>query len=1118
MKLSNRFFALLGLAAAFAGCRPEEADFDLPKIKVDGPALTFDAETKLASCALDQQLVNIPLTVNANRDWTAEINWDSDEVPWIAVTPDHGVASDQPQQVTLTVLNNPGYNRNKRVKFSINFDYKSIDITQTGERGEEIIGTLENPLTVAGAVKYVKNLGADVQSSSGVYVKGKISRIDDNSNFASSGTYGNATFYISDDGGTTSEQFYCYRVLYLGNKKWSSKTDTDIKVGDDVIIYGYVVNYKGNTPETVQGTAFVYEHNGQNRGTGEGGGGEEGTPTGTGTADDPYNVAAARAAVKDLTWTANDNYEKTGTVYVKGKISRIADNGTFGQSGTFGNASFYINDDGADGAELYAYRILYLGNKKYTSGTDIKVGDEVVICGELMNYRGNTPETVSNAAYLYSLNGEGGGGGTPSGGEPKGTGTLADPYNPLGAANAVKNLTWTSNTEYEKTGDVYVKGKISRIADKGTFTEGGTYGNASFYISEDGEQKDEFYCFRILYLNNEKYTSGTDIKVGDEVIVCGQLMNYKGNTPETVSGAAYLYSLNGNTGGGGGGGTTGGGSGTLEDPYTPAGAIAAVANLTWTSNTDYQKTEKVYVKGKISKIASKGTYTEGGTYGNASYYISADGTENEEFYIFRSLYFNGEKYTEGTDIQVGDEVIVYGALMNYKGNTPETVAGENWLYSLNGKTDGGSGGGGTSTGGSGTVEDPYTPAGAIAAVANLTWTSNTDYQKTEKVYVKGKISKIANKGTYTEGGTYGNASYYISADGTENDEFYIFRSLYFNGEKYTEGTDIQVGDEVVVYGALMNYKGTTPETVAGENWLYSLNGKTDGGSGGGGTTGGDGTVNNPYSVPEAINAVKDLTWTSNTDYQKTEKVYLKGKISRIANNGTYVGGGTYGNASYWISADGTENDEFQIYRSLYFNGEKYTEGTDIQVGDEVVVYGALMNYKGTTPETVANESWLYSLNGKTDGGSGGGGGGGEASGSSVSFLTNSTAETWTADSDGTYGGGYTATTQGLKIGYYKHTSSSTPVTPYEGHIRVYKNSALSISSTEGKKIKKIVIGCAPDSGTTSYCFDMTGLEGGANGTADKAAKTVTWTGSASKVVLHANNGQVRVEKLTIEFE
>ena len=1110
----------------------------------------------------------------------------------------------------------------------------------------------------------MKSLGADVQSSSGVYVKGKISRIDEGNNFAASGTYGNATFYISDDGATTSDQFYCYRVLYLGNKKWTSK-DPDVKVGDDVIIYGHVVNYKGNTPETVQGTAFVYEHNGVNRGTDEGGGGgTEGTPAGTGTVDDPYNVAAARAAVKDLTWTSNTEYEKTGTVYVKGKISRIADNGTFGQSGTFGNATFYINDDGADGAELYAYRILYLGNKKYTSGTDIKVGDEVVICGELMNYRGNTPETVSNAAYLYSLNGEGGGGDTPPGpgGDPAGTGTatdpynvaaarnavkdftwtsnteydktgtvyvkgkiskiadngtfgqsgtfgnatfyisddgkegnelycyrilylgnvkytsgtdikvgdevvicgelmnyrgntpetvanaaylhslnesgggggggdtpggasgsgtLADPYNPLGAINAVKGLTWTSNTEYESTGEVYVKGKISRIASGGTYTEGGTFGNASFYISEDGAEKDEFYCFRILYLGNKKFEAGqTDIKVGDEVVVYGKLMNYRNNTPETVSGSAYLYSLN-DGGSGGGGDTPGGnGSGTLADPYDAIGAINAVKGLTWTSNTEYEKTDKVYVKGKISRIANNGTYVGGGTFGNASYWISVDGTEKDEFQIYRSLYFNGEKYTEGTDIKVGDEVIVYGALMNYRGNTPETVANENWLFSLNGKTDGSGGGGGDTPGGngSGTLTDPYTALGAIDAVKDLTWTSNTVYDKTDKVYVKGKISRIANNGTYGQSGTFGNASYWISVDGTEKDEFQIYRSLYFNGEKYTEGTDIKVGDEVVVYGSLMNYKGNTPETVANENWLYSLNGKTDGSGGGGGDTpsgNGSGTLADPYTALGAIDAVKDLTWTSNTVYDKTDKVYVKGKISRIANNGTYVGGGTFGNASYWISADGTEKDEFQIFRSLYFNGEKYTSGTDIQVGDEVIVYGALMNYKGNTPETVANENWLYSLNGKTDGS--GGGGGDTPAGSSLTIETND-ALSWGEETDGTYGAGFSVTTQGMKLGFYKHAAGLAVPAPNASHIRVYKNAAFSIASAEGKKIKKIVIGCAPNAGNTSYCFDMAGLEGGASATCDKSALTVTWTGSASKVVLQANNGQVRVEKITVAFE
>ena len=85
-------------------------------------------------------------------------------------------------------------------------------------------------------------------------------------------------------------------------------------------------------------------------------------------------------------------------------------------------------------------------------------------------------------------------------------------------------------------------------------------------------------------------------------------------------------------------------------------------------------------------------------------------------------------------------------------------------------------------------------------------------------------------------------------------------------------------------------------------------------------------------------------------------------------------------------------------------------------------------------------------------------------------------------------------------------------------MRVYKNSVLSIASADGKKIKKIVIGCAPDAGTSSYCWDMVGLEGGANAAADKSAKTVTWTGSATKVVLHASNGQVRMENLTVEFE
>ena len=133
-------------------------------------------------------------------------------------------------------------------------------------------------------------------------------------------------------------------------------------------------------------------------------------------------------------------------------------------------------------------------------------------------------------------------------GSQAGDGSLENPFSPAEAVEAVKDLTWTSNTEYDKVGPYYISGKISRIASKGTFTEGGTYGNATFFISDDGSSDNEFQCFRILYLENKKFQSGqTDIKVGDEVVICGELMNYQGNTPETVSGKAYLYSLNGVT-------------------------------------------------------------------------------------------------------------------------------------------------------------------------------------------------------------------------------------------------------------------------------------------------------------------------------------------------------------------------------------------------------------------------------------------------------------------------------------------------------------------------------------------------------------------------------------------
>ena len=315
-----------------------------------------------------------------------------------------------------------------------------------------------------------------------------------------------------------------------------------------------------------------------------------------------------------------------------------------------------------------------------------------------MNYRNNTPETVQNSAYLYSLNGNTGEqGGDETMADPTGDGSLENPFNVAGAINAVADLTWTSNSDYEKVGPFYVKGKISEVTDnfdKKNASTGEYYGNATFIMVDEGYTA-TFTAFRILYLGNEKWVEGQDlVAANDEVIICGELMNYKGNAPETVSGKAYLYSLNGNTGGQQGGDETMAdpiGDGSLDNPFNVAGAINAVANLGWTDNQTYDKVGPFYVKGKVGTITDNfdKKNNSGQYYGNATFTMVDEGY-TATFTAYRILYLGNKKWEEGQDILAADdEVIVCGELMNYKGkdpNVPETVQGSAYLYSLNGST------------------------------------------------------------------------------------------------------------------------------------------------------------------------------------------------------------------------------------------------------------------------------------------------------------------------------------------------------------------------------------------------------------------------------------------------
>lgn len=168
---------------------------------------------------------------------------------------------------------------------------------------------------------------------------------------------------------------------------------------------------------------------------------------------------------------------------------------------------------------------------------------EVLLCGSIETYFG----AVGLKSTCYAKIGDKEYGKKPGdttpdtpAGEAKGDGTEANPFNSVAAQNLAKSLEADQATEKE----YYIKGKIQKIADNGEFNT--TYGNASFYIADD-ETSTQFYVFRTLYFGGKKWKEGdTQIKVGDEVVVCAKLINYKGNTPETNQGGK-LISLNGKT-------------------------------------------------------------------------------------------------------------------------------------------------------------------------------------------------------------------------------------------------------------------------------------------------------------------------------------------------------------------------------------------------------------------------------------------------------------------------------------------------------------------------------------------------------------------------------------------
>ena len=325
--------------------------------------------------------------------------------------------------------------------------------------------------------------------------------------------------------------------------------------------------------------------------------------TGEGTLQSPYNVARALAII-------NGGAASADKVYVKGKISKIDNIDT----SSYGNATYFISDDGTENNQLEVFRGYGLNGAKFTSADAIKVGDEVVILGQLVLF-GSTPE-VTTGSSIVTLNGQGGGDtpNPPAGGD--GDGTEASPYN----VAKIIALNPSSTTESPAGGaGVYVKGYIVGYmpSTPKTTLDNTVFGapadlKTNIVLGPAADCKDYTQCIAIQLPNNAVRTA---LNLQDNPSVLGKAVTLYGDVMKYCS-APGLKNTSKYTLEGGG-----------DTPNPPAGSTIYEGLV---SNMDGWTVDNVTIPDAASYIWQWKEYNGSG-YLNASCYISGTAYASEAY-------------------------------------------------------------------------------------------------------------------------------------------------------------------------------------------------------------------------------------------------------------------------------------------------------------------------------------------------------------------------------------------------------------------------------------------------------------------------------------------------------
>lgn len=270
MKAKYLILSLLGAAALLFGCAKEPVTgYDNASLKVDNSYVRIDTLGGSTTIKLTAKEA-WQLFVKTSYDYKYKDDNGKDKTKTVdtLITPGtsckpHGIKD----AVESWISADPVYGNEGEYSISISApagtSYRTQDVRIVGESGAQIVLKVaqgEDVVKTYNVRQVIDLIKSGKAGGSPVLVKGIICKIDEIST-----SYGNATYYLSDDGtmkgsytedGGDGNWFEVYRGWWLGGEKFT-KGD-EIAVGDEVTIKGTLTLYKG-VPETNQNDSEIIE-------------------------------------------------------------------------------------------------------------------------------------------------------------------------------------------------------------------------------------------------------------------------------------------------------------------------------------------------------------------------------------------------------------------------------------------------------------------------------------------------------------------------------------------------------------------------------------------------------------------------------------------------------------------------------------------------------------------------------------------------------------------------------------------------------------------------------------------------------------------------------------------